>query len=55
MTFTANKKDKYFRVKLLQLASLASGPYNGHGHFKSNTVKKDDIYPHHPLSDADNF
>ena len=36
-------------------ASLASGPYNGHGHFKSNTVKKDDIYPHHPLSDADNF
>ena len=40
MTFTANKKDKYFRVKLLQLASLASGPYNGHGHFKSKTVKK---------------
>ena len=40
MTFTANKKDKCFRVKLLQLASIASGPYNSDGHFKLKAVKK---------------
>ena len=55
MTFTANKKDKYFRRKPLQLASLASGANNGLQPFQDKDSKKDDIYPHHPLSDTENF